>query len=77
MKRERIGLFGGTFNPVHSGHLKAAEIVQKRFPLDKILFIPSYISPHKDTAEIASPSHRLKMVEIALRGFSHFIPCSI
>ncbi len=77
MKKERIGLFGGTFNPVHSGHLRAAEVVQKRFPLDKILFIPSYIPPHKDTAEIASPSHRLKMVEIALRGFSHFIPCSI
>jgi nicotinate-nucleotide adenylyltransferase len=77
MKKERIGLFGGTFNPVHSGHLKAAEAVQKRFLLDKILFIPSYIPPHKDTAEIASPSHRLKMVEIALRDFSHFIPCSI
>ena len=77
MKKERIGLFGGTFNPVHSGHLKAAEIVQKRFLLDKILFIPSYIPPHKDTAEIASPSHRLKMVEIALSGFSHFIPSSI
>jgi len=77
MKKERIGLFGGTFNPVHSGHLKAAEIVQKRFLLDKILFIPSYIPPHKDTAEIASPAHRLKMVEIALRSFSHFIPCSI
>jgi len=77
MKKERIGLFGGTFNPVHSGHLKAAEIVQKRFLLDKILFIPSYTPPHKDTAEIASPSHRLKMVEIALRGFSHFIPSSI
>lgn len=77
MKKERIGLFGGTFNPVHSGHLKAAEIVQKRFLLDKILFIPSYIPPHKDTAEIASPSHRLKMVEIALHGFSHFIPSSI
>jgi nicotinate-nucleotide adenylyltransferase len=77
MKKERIGLFGGTFNPVHSGHLKAAEIVEKRFLLDKILFIPSYIPPHKDTADIASPSHRLKMVEIALSGNSHFIPCSV
>ena len=77
MKKEKIGLFGGTFNPVHSGHLKAAEIVQKRFLLDKILFIPSYIPPHKDTADIASPSHRLKMVEIALRGYPHFIPSSI
>jgi nicotinate-nucleotide adenylyltransferase len=77
MKKERIGLFGGTFNPVHSGHLKAAEIVQKRILLDKILFIPSYLPPHKDTAEVASPSHRLKMVEIALCGFSRFIPSSI
>jgi len=77
MKKERIGLFGGTFNPVHSGHLNAAEIVQKRFLLDKILFIPSYIPPHKDTAEIASPSHRLKMVEIALSGFSHFVSSSL
>jgi nicotinate-nucleotide adenylyltransferase len=77
MKKEKIGLFGGTFNPVHLGHLRAAEIVQKRFLLDRILFIPSYIPPHKDKAEIASPSHRLKMVEIAVRGFSHFIPCSI
>ena len=77
MMKERIGLFGGTFNPVHSGHLKAAEIVQKRFLLDKILFIPSYIPPHKDTANIASPSHRLKMVEIALHGFSNFIPSAI
>ncbi|NIM59553.1 MAG: nicotinate (nicotinamide) nucleotide adenylyltransferase [Candidatus Aminicenantes bacterium] len=77
MKKERIGLFGGTFNPVHAGHLKAAEIVQKRFILNKILFIPSYIPPHKDTAEIASPSHRLKMVEIALRGYPRFMPSSI
>jgi nicotinate-nucleotide adenylyltransferase len=43
MKKERIGLFGGTFNPIHSGHLKAAEIVLNRFFLDEVLFIPSYI----------------------------------
>ena len=77
MKKERIGLFGGTFNPIHSGHLRAAEIVQKKFHLDKILFIPSYIPPHKDTAEITSPTHRLKMVELALDPYSHFVPCSI
>ena len=77
MKKERTGLFGGTFNPVHSGHLRAAQIVQRKFLLDKILFIPSYIPPHKDTSEIASPSHRLKMVELALHGFSQFVPCSI
>lgn len=77
MKEERIGLFGGTFNPIHSGHLRAAEIVQKRLDLDKVLFIPSYIPPHKDSVEIASPAHRMKMVELALHSHPHFIPSSI
>ncbi|MGD8534539.1 MAG: nicotinate-nucleotide adenylyltransferase [Candidatus Aminicenantes bacterium] len=77
MKKERIGLFGGTFNPIHSGHIMAAEIVRKRLSLEKILFIPSYIPPHKDSAEIASPSHRLKMVELSLQSYPHFVPSSI
>lgn len=77
MKKERTGLFGGTFNPIHSGHIRAAEIVQKRLSLEKILFVPSYIPPHKDSEEIASPSHRLRMVELALRPHSHFVPSSI
>jgi len=77
MKKERVGLFGGTFNPVHSGHLRAAEIVQKRFLLDNVLFIPSYIPPHKDKPDVASPFHRLKMVELSLRPYSHFLPSSI
>jgi len=77
MKKERIGLFGGTFNPIHSGHIRAAEVVQKRLSLEKILFIPSYIPPHKDSAEIASPPHRLKMVELALQTHAHFVPSSI
>jgi nicotinate-nucleotide adenylyltransferase len=77
MKKERIGLFGGTFNPIHRGHLKAAEIVQKRLLLDKILFIPSYIPPHKGSGEIASPAHRFKMVELALESYPKFLPSSI
>ena len=77
MKKERIGLFGGTYNPIHSGHLKAAEIVQHRFSLDEILFIPSYIPPHKEYKGIAAPHHRLKMVELAVRFFTRFIPSSL
>ncbi|MGQ9800416.1 MAG: nicotinate-nucleotide adenylyltransferase [Candidatus Saccharicenans sp.] len=62
------GLFGGTFNPIHLGHLKVAEEVIRRLPLDRILFIPSYIPPHKSPGEVVPVRHRLKMVEIACRA---------
>ena len=74
---ERIGILGGTFNPIHMGHLKVAETVLRSFNLNKILFIPSYIPPHKGPSEIASASYRLKMVELALATYSQFIPSSI
>lgn len=77
MKTERIGLFGGTFNPIHSGHIRAIEIVQKKFSLDKILIIPSYIPPHKKSDGIASPKNRLKMVKLAACSSSIFVPSSI
>lgn len=74
---ERIGILGGTFNPIHSGHLKVAEEVQKKFRLKRILFIPSYIPPHKESIDIASPLHRLKMVELAISSFSQFVASSV
>jgi len=77
MNKSKIGLFGGTFNPVHLGHLWAAEIVQKRISLEKVLFIPSYIPPHKETFNMASPLHRLQMVELACAPYPRFIPSSI
>lgn len=67
------GLFGGTFNPVHLGHLKVAEEVFRRFPLDRILFIPSYIPPHKSSVEVVPVRHRLKMLEIACQGNPSFL----
>jgi nicotinate-nucleotide adenylyltransferase len=75
--KKRIGLFGGTFDPIHCGHVKAAEIVQGIFSFDRILFIPSYIPPHKESAEVASAEHRLKMVELALSPFDRFTPSSV
>lgn len=77
MTKNRVGLFGGTYNPIHYGHLQAAYTVQKRFLLDKVLFIPSYIPPHKESIMVASPSHRLQMVKLALSSSSQFIPSSI
>lgn len=77
MGKNRIGLFGGTFDPIHCGHVKAAESVQKIFSFDRILFIPSYIPPHKETLDVVSAEHRLKMVELALSSFDRFFPSSI
>jgi nicotinate-nucleotide adenylyltransferase len=76
-KIKKIGLFGGTFNPIHNGHLKVAEEVGRFFELDKILFIPSYLPPHKSTRDIASATDRLKMVELALQPFSQFEASSL
>ncbi len=69
---KKIGLFGGTFNPIHNGHLKVALEVSQRFQLDKILFIPCYLPPHKSGQEIASASDRLRMVELAIAPFARF-----
>lgn len=72
MKRpERIGVFGGTFDPVHNGHLKAAGDVGRRFGLDRILFVPSNIPPHKAGGQ-APARDRLAMLELALRGRPRF-----
>ena len=64
--RMKIGLFGGTFNPIHIGHLRAAEELREILQLEKIYFIPASVPPLKDLKNIASPSHRLRMVEIAI-----------
>lgn len=77
MEKKRIGLFGGTFNPIHCGHVKAAESVQNIFFFDRILFIPSYLPPHKESVDVASAAHRLKMVELALASFDRFFPSSV
>jgi nicotinate-nucleotide adenylyltransferase len=72
-REERIGLFGGTFNPVHRGHLRAAQAVRSRFRLNRVLFIPSYLPPHKQTTEMASPQNRFAMVELAVSAFPRLV----
>jgi nicotinate-nucleotide adenylyltransferase len=69
---ETVGLFGGTFDPVHLGHLRAAAEVRRLTRLDRILFIPSYIPPHKAAGGAASPADRLRMVELACRRRAGF-----
>ncbi len=65
-------MFGGTFNPIHMGHLRLAEDVREEFHLDRIIFIPTNIPPHKDAGSKASASERLKMVEMAIAENSNF-----
>jgi len=77
MKKERIGIFGGTFNPIHKGHMKAALEVQKTFLLDKVLLIPSYIPPHKGASDVAPPSDRLQMVKLAVASYPQFVPSPV
>lgn len=68
----RIGILGGTFNPIHNGHLKIAELLLERLNLDKILFVPANIPPHKDDRGIIGAKHRLEMVRLAIRNNPRF-----
>jgi nicotinate-nucleotide adenylyltransferase len=70
-KKRKIGLFGGTFNPVHWGHLRSAEEIREQFGLTRVIFIPAHVPPHKKDAVI-SPEHRCAMVRKAIRGNSCF-----
>jgi len=67
----KIGLFGGTFNPVHLGHIKGALWLKKNFLFDKIIFIPAKIPPHKQTAHIADAEKRLDMLRLALEDYPY------
>lgn len=68
----RLGVFGGSFDPVHVGHLIAAEYVRETFQLDRVLFVPAFRPPHKEGVPNASPGHRLKMLDAAVRSHIHF-----
>lgn len=60
----RIGIFGGTFNPPHFGHKNLAMQIKNMAELDKIVIIPSFVPPHKQTDQLASGEHRIKMCEL-------------
>jgi len=65
-------LFGGTFNPIHLGHLRGAEEIWEAFQLDEVIFIPSSIPPHKATENVTEAKHRLEMVKLATSSNPHF-----
>ena len=71
----RIGIFGGTFDPIHHGHLITAQSVKEIRNLEKIIFIPAFISPHKQHEKASSAEHRLNMLRLALNNIP-FFECS-
>jgi nicotinate-nucleotide adenylyltransferase len=68
----RIGIFGGTFNPIHLGHLSAAEEIGDRLGLDRVLFIPSFLPPHKQEDDMPKAEERREMVRLAILGNPRF-----
>jgi len=73
----RLGVMGGTFNPIHYGHLAAANEVREAFALDKVLFVPAASPPHKDQAAIIEPRHRLLMTVLATLSYPHFVVSAV
>ena len=71
-KRHRIGLMGGTFDPIHIGHLMLAECAYEQFDLEQVLFLPSGNPPHKRTRVGASDQQRMDMVRLAIDANPHF-----
>src|SRR5882724_7481657 len=71
-RRRRIGIMGGTFNPIHLGHLLMAQDAMEQVGLDRVKFIPSATPPHKAVDALASDRDRLRMIELAIRGNDRF-----
>jgi nicotinate-nucleotide adenylyltransferase len=69
---KRIGVLGGTFDPLHLGHLRAAEVAREALRLDKVLFVPASTPPHKAAPPVTDAEHRAAMLERALEGERFF-----
>ena len=70
---KKVGIMGGTFNPIHNGHLFLAEHALEQAGLDYILFMPSMNPPHKAGMNLVSAEHRISMVRLAVNDNSHFV----
>ena len=75
---ERLAIMGGTFDPIHVGHLRMAHAVQRQLAFDRVVFLPSYIPPHKQTrSDFASWQDRLAMVQLAAQSYADFVVSSL
>jgi len=69
---EKVGILGGTFDPIHNGHLAIAEKARRHLGLARVIFIPALVPPHKRHKVVSSPDHRLQMVRLALENKACF-----
>jgi len=72
MKNLRIGILGGTFNPIHKGHIRLACQAREKLKLDKVIFVPANIPPHKTNLNISPARQRYAMVLKAIEKFPYF-----
>jgi len=70
MRRRKLGILGGTFDPIHVGHLSVAQQVGDRLGLDRVVLVPSGRPPHKDCNAVAPARDRLEMARLAVRGLA-------
>lgn len=68
----RMGIMGGTFDPIHYGHLRIAELAREAFALDRVVFVPNGMPAHKDNGLVSPPHARLAMTELAVASNPHF-----
>ena len=72
-ERLRVGIYGGTFAPIHNGHVESAKAFMKQMKLDYLYVIPTYLPPHKEIDFIDNPEHRLAMCDLACAGVDGII----
>jgi nicotinate-nucleotide adenylyltransferase len=70
--KRRIGLFGGSFDPIHNGHLQIATTAHEQLLIDKVFFIPTAFPPHKQHITLTKANHRLRMVQLAVEDCPNF-----
>jgi nicotinate-nucleotide adenylyltransferase len=69
---KKVGILGGTFNPIHLGHLAIAQVACEKLDLDEVVFVPSNQPPHKSAKNVVSAEHRYNMVKLAIEGNDKF-----
>ncbi|MBI4597247.1 MAG: nicotinate (nicotinamide) nucleotide adenylyltransferase [Candidatus Omnitrophica bacterium] len=73
----RLGIFGGTFNPIHIGHLLLAETAREELSLDRVLFVPTHQPPHKTAANLLPGAERFQLVQLAIKDHPNFVASDI